>query len=168
MPAFLAPADLAPFASIDDARAAVLIEDVTARAMAAVPALGPLYADPGPLGWNDAVKVTAVRAVLRGVVLRANEAGSGALTQHQQSAGPFADMRTFTPARGLFWPSELRELRAIARGPRRAFAVDTAPGSDRHAPTCQEPRCTCGAAVAGEPIFTPGPGTWPTFTGADT
>lgn len=176
MPAFLNPDDLAPFASIDEAKAVEIIGDVTAQAVIEAPGLERLLeAGADQLTGRDRAKVRAVKAILRKVVLREHEVGTGAVTQQQQSAGPFAQMKTFGSAqesRGIFLLDEVRRLRKICAGGRRAFTVDTVPGTrpDRHSPACPpSPQpCTCGAAVAGEPIFPGGAGTWPTFTGGDT
>ena len=163
MPAFLTVHDLTPFATIDPARAEAMIEDATARAVLAAPPLARLLDlyEPGP---GDAARIAAVRAILRGAIVRWHEAGTGAITQHQQSAGPWSDMRTFQPAataRGVFTVHEIRDLRAVC-APGRFSTVDLIPDpspGDRHAPWCAEhtnPGCSCGAIIAGEPIFLPG------------
>lgn len=103
---FLEPEDLAPFAQIDAAKAREMIAD--AEAMAALAA--PCITDPEFL--LDEALAGAVRAILRGAVLRRNESGAGALTQ--VGAGSF-QMSTDTrqPTRGLFWPSEIQQLREL-------------------------------------------------------
>jgi hypothetical protein len=53
-----------------------------------------------------------VRAILRGAVLRWNEAGSGALSA--QTAGPFGQtIDTRQERRGMFWPSEIVALQNL-------------------------------------------------------
>lgn len=114
----LDPSDLVPFALIDDVKAEAMIEDALALAARIAPCiLDPLF-----------TYEAAARAILRGAILRWNEAGSGAVSQ--QSAGPFAQtLDTRTQRRGMFWPSEIEQLQDLCKGPETsgAFSVDTAP-----------------------------------------
>lgn len=156
---FLSPSDLDPFASIEADKANAMIEDAVAGASRVAPCIkeGVFQA--------DADNLAAVRAVLRAVVLRRNEAGAGAL--EQQAAGPFSvGLDTRQPHRSLFWPSEIDELQAICReyngqGKAGAFAVDTAPTfGGWHVPWCSiafgATYCSCGADIAGYPIYEQG------------
>jgi hypothetical protein len=124
-----------------------MIDDATATALMAAPCL----ADEDSL---TAEQIAAVRAVLRGAVLRWNDAGSGALTSQQ--VGPFAQaLDTRTQRRGMFWPSEIEQLQDICKGEDSgAFAVDTvATCSVTHADICSinfgATYCSCGAYLTG-------------------
>ena len=147
--ALLTPADLAPFATIDEAKASAMIAD--AEAMAAQ--VAPCITEAEFLA--DDVLTAAARAIIRGAVLRWNDAGAGAITQ--AGAGSFQQtIDTRTQRRGMFWPSELSDLRGLCarfRGAEdaTAFAIDTAPqvtGSG-HLPWCDlfmgGSTCSCGA-----------------------
>ncbi|MGI5222487.1 hypothetical protein [Nocardia sp. CA-290969] len=146
---FIQPVDLAPFATIDPAKAAAMIEDAEAMAKEYAPCI------------TDAefVKQGAVKAILRGAILRWNDAGSGAVAT--QSAGPYAQTYdTRQPRRQLFWPSEIEQLQGLCTtdGDGKAFAVDTAPGCGTvHAATCSlvfgALYCSCGADLAGTPLW---------------
>lgn len=152
--AFLVAADLAAFAEIDVAKAAAMIDDATATAVLAAPCLS-----------NETTltpaQIAAVKAVLRGAVLRWNDAGSGVLTQ--QGAGPFQQsIDTRQARRGMFWPSEISQLQAICKGEETsgAFAIDTAVSMQGlvHADTCAlnfgAVYCSCGAVLtASLPLY---------------
>ena len=102
MVSFLTLDDLTPFVSIDDAKALAMIEDAEAMAVLAAPCI---TAD----GFTQSA---AVRAILRGAVIRWNEAGSGAL--QAQTAGPFGQtLDTRQERRGMFWPSEIAQLQGL-------------------------------------------------------
>lgn len=122
---FLTTDDLAPFADIDAAKAAAMIEDAEAIAVLAAPCISSTEFA------GDAVKVSALKAVLRGAILRWHDSGSGAVTQ--QGAGPFQQtVDTTQVRRGMFWPSEIEQLRNLCGsggGRGRAFEVDTMPES---------------------------------------
>ena len=100
--AFLETIDLAPFATIADDKAQAMIADAEAMAVLAAPcitAVGFAHAD-------------AVKAILRGAVLRWNESGTGAL--QAQTAGPFGQtLDTRQERRGMFWPSEIVQLQNL-------------------------------------------------------
>jgi len=116
--AFLETDDLAPFAAIDDDKAADMIAD--AEALAGISA--PCLRDPSSLeDWQTA----AVKAVLRAAVLRWADSGNGAVSS--QSVGPFAQtIDTRQPRRTMFWPSEISALQRICKGTGGAFSIDTA------------------------------------------
>lgn len=105
---FLEPDDLSPFATIDEIKAQAMIDDAEAMAVLAAPCITA----------TDFAHADAVRAILRGAVLRWNESGTGAL--QAQTAGPFGQtLDTRQERRGMFWPSEivaLQNLCADAQG----------------------------------------------------
>lgn len=112
--------DLTPFAAIDSNKATAMVADVTAMAALAAPCLSDISS-------LTAHQIAAAKAVLRGAVLRWNDAGTGALAS--QTAGPYS--QTFdnrTPRRVLFWPSEITALQKICVDPTDggAFSIDTA------------------------------------------
>ncbi len=99
---FLSPDDLTPFATIDPAKADAMIEDAEAMAVLAAPCIT-------AVGFTHEA---AVRAILRGAILRWNEAGTGAL--QAQTAGPFGQtLDTRQERRGMFWPSEIVALQNL-------------------------------------------------------
>lgn len=147
---FLNLTDLSAFAAIDAAKAQSMIDDATAMAVMAAPCL-----ETSELSLNQ---FNAVRAILRGAVLRWNEAGTGAVSQ--QSAGPFsATMDTRQDRRGMFWPSEIAQLCNVCSGSSGAFAVDTVSlGAAMHADICSlnfgAVYCSCGAILTGSyPLY---------------
>lgn len=77
----------------------------------------------------DADKAAMAKAILRGAVLRWNEAGTGAI--QQQAAGPFSmAIDTRQQRRGMFWPSEIEQLQELCRDAADgggAFTVDSDP-----------------------------------------
>lgn len=146
--AFIELADLAPFAEIDSVKAMAMIDDATATAVLAAPCLADDDLTPQ--------QIAAVRAVLRGAILRWNDAGSGAVTQ--QSAGPFAQtLDTRTQRKSMFWPAEIEQLQNICKGTTDdtgAFSIDTvACGTVIHADICSinfgADYCSCGAVLTG-------------------
>ena len=72
----ITPSDLEPFATIDAVKAAAMIEDATAMAVRVAPCIASIDFTDGP----------AVKAILRGALLRWNDAGSGAI--QAQTATP--------------------------------------------------------------------------------
>lgn len=100
---FLTLADLQVFApSIDPAKAEAMIDDATALALIVAPCIAS-----ATFANSD-----AVRAILRGAILRWNEAGTGALASQQ--AGPFGmSVDTRQERRGMFWPSEIAQLQNL-------------------------------------------------------
>lgn len=155
MPAVtLTPADLAPFATIEKAKADEMIADALGLATLAAPCIiTEGFAYPA-----------AAKAVLRGAILRWNEAGTGA--RGSQTAGPYAiGFDTSTPRRRLFWPSEIEDLQKMCRDANAsngAFSIDTAPGGgSAHSMWCSlllgGDTCSCGIGLtAGAfPIWEP-------------
>ncbi len=122
---FLEPEDLTPFADIDPAKAAAMVEDAIAMAVLAAPCITL------PEFQADAALMSALKAILRGSILRWHDVGSGGVTQ--QGAGPFQQtLDTSKVRRGMFWPSEISQLRDLCRefgeaGDGQAFMVDMTP-----------------------------------------
>jgi hypothetical protein len=139
--------DLKDFATIDPVKAAAMIEDAEAMAVLAAPCLDSDTLTPRQL--------SAVRAILRGAVLRWNETGSGAM--QTQAAGPFsATVDTRQERRGMFWPSEISQLRSVCGSSSSgAFTVDTV-GTllGGHAAICSlnfgALYCSCGAVLTND------------------
>ena len=105
MALFLHPDDLTPFATIDVVKAQQMIEDAEALALMVAPCL----ADAG-FAHTD-----AVRAILRGAVLRWQDSGSGARTS--RTVGPYGEsIDTTKDRRGMFWPSEISDLQKLCSG----------------------------------------------------
>ena len=140
----LTPEDLAPFASISEAKALVMIEDAMALAARVAPCI--ISADFAHDG--------AARAILRRVVLRWNDQGSGALTT--ESVDDYSGtVDTRQPSRNLFWPSEITQLQELCKTGEAsgAFSVDTVSVSPlvQHADICSlrfgATYCSCGAVL---------------------
>ena len=106
--AFLQPADLAPFADINDAKAKAMIEDAEATAVTVAPCI--LEDD----FLEDETRKAYVKAVIRGAVLRWSESGTGAY--QAQTAGPFGvTMDTRQQRRGMLFPSEIEQLQEACK-----------------------------------------------------
>lgn len=110
----LNPIDLNPFASIDPIKAQAMIDDALAMAAMVAPCIME-----STFAYPDAAK-----AIIRGAILRWNEAGTGATTQ--QTAGPFSQTVTQAPRRSMFFPSEINDLTRLCAAS-RAFEVNTMP-----------------------------------------
>lgn len=144
----LTPTDLAPFATIDEAKALQMIADALGMAKLLAPCI-----------FEDEFEhADAARAVLRGAVLRWNDAGSGA--NKQLVAGPYQQtVDTSQPRRTAgFWPSEIRQLQSMCASSSGAFAVDTLECAGAlHDVACAltfgAAYCSCGADLAGEPLW---------------
>lgn len=152
---FLNLSDLAPFATIDDAKAAMMIDDAEAMAAVAAPCLAEAAFQADPVYANP------VRAILRAAVLRWNESGNGAI--QQETVGPFSHtIDTRSNRRGMFYPSEIEQLQElcarfsgkVASG---AYAIDMAPQITGHLLWCAYELganyCSCGYDIAGHPIY---------------
>lgn len=139
----LVPADLAPFATIDPVKAQAMIDDALALASRVAPCI-----NDADFAYPDAAK-----AIIRGAVLRWNEAGSGAAQSVQ--SGPFATtMDTRTQRRGMFWPSEIADLAGLCSDSTaggKAFEIDTAPEN------------AGVSGVYGEDYYWTGPDSWVTL-----
>ncbi|OBJ85541.1 hypothetical protein A9W97_19385 [Mycobacterium gordonae] len=100
----IAPSDLTNFATIAGPKAAAMIED--ALGMAELHA--PCITKPG------FAHRAAAKAILRGAILRWNEAGNGAATTQQAGIyGQTVDTRQ--PRKAMFFPSEIDALKRLCR-----------------------------------------------------
>lgn len=166
---FITPADLVPFAEIDPVMAAAMIADAEAMAVLTAPCLPGLTVAPeGETPEEQAVrlaKLAAVKAVLRGAILRWNDAGSGAVVAEQHTVGPFGVQNTLSPAarKSMFWPSEIEQLQGICSDGEqgKAYAVDTVGFNSTmalHLPWCDYRfgglACSCGVDLTLEyPLY---------------
>ena len=112
--------DLAPFAVIDDAKAEAMISDAVAMAALVAPCiLTDTFEQHG-----------AARAIIRGAILRWNDAGSGAAQQVQ--SGPFGmTVDTRQNRRGMYWPSEIVSLQSLCAGAQGGVYSVSLAGPDR-------------------------------------
>jgi hypothetical protein len=112
----MTPDDLTPFATIDATKAQAMIDDALALAARVAPCI-----------LEDTFTYdAAAKAILRGAILRWNEAGTGAM--QQQTAGPYGmTVDTRQQRKGMFWPSEIEQLQDLCKGEETsgAFAIDT-------------------------------------------
>lgn len=140
--------DLAPFATIEASKAEAMIAD--ALAMAAL--IAPCITD-ADFAYPDAAK-----AVIRGAILRWNEAGAGGRTQVSDTVGPFGHAESYQqPARrALFWPSEIDQLKKLCAdsSSSSAWGYDTLDCAlPQHADICSAnfgaEYCSCGAILTG-------------------
>ncbi len=161
MTTFITVEDLEAFVpDIDQAKAEEMIADAEALAMLAAPCLKDTDFQ------NDKAYQGAVKAVLRGAILRWDDSAVGAVTQ--VGAGGFQQSTdTRVPRRSMFWPSEIDQLRKLCTqytGEQKggAYTVDTAPRfrGGGHRPWCAlafgAAYCSCGTDIAGKPIYEEG------------
>ncbi|CQD20039.1 hypothetical protein BN970_04603 [Mycolicibacterium conceptionense] len=144
MPAVeIAPEDLEPFATIDQAKAEVMIEDALAMAALVAPCIT----------TAEFAHAGAAKSVLRGAILRWHEAGQGGV--QQLTAGSFSQtMDTRQTRRAMFWPSEIEQLQKMCTGDvdRGIWCIDTVGmPSSRHIASCSintgGEHCSCGALL---------------------
>lgn len=145
---FINVSDLTPFdPTIDEAKANAMIEDAEAMAKRLAPCIT----------GDTFTEQAAVKAILRGAILRWNDAGTAGGSTNQ--AGEF--VLTVAARRSLFWPSEIEQLKGLcaSSGAGKAFAVDTAPRLwGIHALACAITfgalYCSCGADLTlGLPLY---------------
>lgn len=127
---YLEVSDLQNFApDIPVSKASDMIDDAESLALLVAPCLD-YDNDDYDLSANAQL---AVKAVLRGAILRWNEAGTGAF--QQQNTGPFGvTVDTRQQRRGMFWPSEIENLQSICLDDTLggvAFTIDTTPADTR-------------------------------------
>ncbi|MCV7317259.1 MULTISPECIES: hypothetical protein [Mycobacteriaceae] len=141
-PLSITPSDLEPFADIEHDKAQAMCDDGLALAKSVAPCL---KADD-----LDADTAAAAKAVLRGAILRRNDAGNGAIVE--QVAGPFGQtIDTRHARRPLLWPSEIEALQKLCRdlrGLSGAWDYDVTPEWNPHVNGCTWQTtgddCTCG------------------------
>ncbi len=103
--------DLTIFAAIEPVKAQAMIDDAVAQAALVAPCITS----------PDFEHIAAARAILRGAILRRNEAGTGAL--QTQTAGPFSvGLDTRSKPRPFFEDSELADLAALCSAPQKSGA----------------------------------------------
>ena len=109
-------ADLTPFSpNIDEAKAQAMIDDALALAARVAPCI-----NDDSFAYPEAAK-----AILRGAILRWDEAGTGAL--QAQTAGPFGQtIDTRQQRRGMFWPSEISDLIALCSSSSTSYTTSLA------------------------------------------
>jgi hypothetical protein len=94
------------------------------------------------------------KLVLIGAVRRWAESGAGAVQSYTVGAvSETLDNRGYR-----LWPSEIEQLQAICQNATSgAFSVDTAPCLSVHSPICSlafgATYCSCGADIAGYPLY---------------
>jgi hypothetical protein len=161
MGTFIEPVDLAPFADIDAAKAAAMIQDAEAQAILTAPCITSLTVAPEDETAEAAAlrtaKVAAVVSILRAALLRWHEAGSGVI--QTESTGPFSKTTQYQGRRAMFWPSEITDLQGICKDADggKIFSVDVYGADSAHLPWCSlnfgATYCSCGVDIAGYPIF---------------
>lgn len=120
----ITPDDLMPFATIPTAKAEHMIEDALGMAEVHAPCIN----DP------EFAHRRAAKAILRGAILRWNEAGAGAaVTKNAGIYGQTVDTRQ--PRKAMFFPSEIDALKRLCRSDDDndggAFAIDLFPRAPR-------------------------------------
>jgi hypothetical protein len=103
------------------------IDDVWAKALEIAPCIG---LNTFPKEGEEAQKTAAVKAILRGIILRWHEAQAGGLTGKTQSAGPYQQSLQLDarPKRGyVLQPSEIVDLQRLCLRKGRPFSIDTMP-----------------------------------------
>ncbi|WP_264066897.1 hypothetical protein [Mycolicibacterium komossense] len=131
--------------NIDEAKATAMIDDALGQAVYYAPCINsPEFAHRG-----------MAKSILRGAILRWNEAGTGAVqSQTTLSYGQTIDTRQ--PRKAMFFQSEIDQLKALCRSDDTggAFNIDTLPASvTQHALACDlrlgGTTCSCGANLTG-------------------
>lgn len=151
-PLTLTPDDLKNFATIATAKAQDMIDDALGTAFIHAPCiLAPDF---------PAAKRKAAKAILRGAILRWNEAGTGAaVTQASQSYSQTLDTRQTRKV--MFFPSEVDALKRLCRDDDEdsgAYSIDMLPSETvQHAEICSiyfGGGCSCGAILTqGLPLW---------------
>lgn len=133
-----------------------LVEMWVAGANARAARVADCFADgDGPAPTDG--QIAEAKLILVGAVIRWAQAGAGAY--QSQTIGPFG-VTLDTRQRGGFnlWPSEITQLQDICKNgsESKAFAIDTVPCGSAHSPICSiyfGGDCSCGASIAGQPIY---------------
>jgi hypothetical protein len=134
-----------------------LVDAMIAGANAKASRVAPCLASTDPVPSAD--QLAEAKLVLIGAVKRWADAGSGAL--QSQTAGPYGITVDTRQRTGFnLWPSEIEALQSICATDTTsgAYSIDTAPSlTGLHAPWCAlnfgATYCSCGADIAGYPIF---------------
>ncbi len=149
---WIEPEDLAPFAEIPRPKAEAMIADALAMARLAAPCI-----DADDFAYPD-----AALAIIRGAILRWNDAGSGVRTSTSENIGPFQFSEAYQQPqrRALFWPSEIDQLKKLCSdsSSSKAWGYNTVGGMGvMHADICSlhfgAAYCSCGAVLAGAPLW---------------
>lgn len=140
----------------------LMVDAANAKASRVAPCLswdGTVTGQPAP----TADQLAEARLILIGAVSRWTQAGSGAVSTKTTMTGPYMSTETLDTKQRTgynLWPSEIAQLQDLCKngGVASAFSVDTAPAlGGIHAPWCSlnfgAAYCSCGADIAGEPIF---------------
>lgn len=159
---------MATIVDVDDLPAAIqsneLVDAMVAAANAKAARIAPclVSTDPAP----SAELLAEAKLVLIGAVQRWTDAGSGALSQRTQTAGPYSNTETIDTRQRTgynLWPSEITQLQDLCKsgGTASAFSVDTAPTlGGAHLLWCSlnfgATYCSCGVDIAWYPIFETG------------
>lgn len=158
MAEILALADL-PTSILTAELVEAMIDGANAKAGRVAPCLtydGTVEGKPAP----TAAQVSEARLILIGAVKRWAETGSGAY--QQQTAGIFSQTIDTRQRTGYnLWPSEIETLQSICAttgaSSARAFSFSPSGGIGSHLPWCSLSMgalwCSCGADIAGEPIY---------------
>lgn len=155
-----------PLTPVEESAVDGLLEEASSIALAHMRLPEGHYDNVDNLPVPTMVKIVVSRMVAR-VLTRRAESEVGGLnvpvgaTQRQETAGPFSGMTTFVSGStsGGPWLERMDRLQLDqARGDRQAFTIDTAPGrSTAHADVCSlnfgAAYCSCGASIAGHPIY---------------
>lgn len=107
--------------NLDAAKAAKMIQGAVARAAQVAPCL---LAD--SFAGED-----VARAIILDALVRRVDGGGGAVTQSQQTAGPFSHTQTVDSrsALNLFTAQERADLAALCGRRQRAYTINTAPSA---------------------------------------
>ena len=144
--AFDLPDDVA-----ENAMSTTWINGANARASRVAPCL----AATNPPPTED--QLAEAKLILVGAVIRWSQAGAGAL--QSQNAGPYGVTLDTRQRVGYnLWPSEITQLQDICKNgtQQQAYSVDTLQAGAYHSPICSVyfgGSCSCGAALAGSPIY---------------
>lgn len=108
------PADFEDFdLPVPDGRLLVMIEDAMATATMHAPCLS---------GDVTPATAAAVKAIVRGAIVRQAESGSGALQSETFGSHSYT-LDNRQQRTGMFWPSEIAQLQSLCAAPARAGHV---------------------------------------------
>lgn len=131
-----------------DNHATILLEDASQFILDMVPA---------SVNVSESTRRRIVCAVVRRS-MEASTADSAGMETFQQSAGPFSFSAKPANPHGDFYLTKA-EKQAL-RGPQKAFGIQITGAATVHLPWCNlnfgATYCSCGADIAGEPIYEAG------------